>query len=51
MINLSLRARALPLNPEARRKAERTYHWRTKFSSSAINRYFMAGSSKDKDIL
>ena len=51
MINLRFRARALPLNPEAWRKAERVYHWRTTFSPSAINRYFMAGLSGDKDIL
>ena len=51
MINLRFRAQALPLNPEAWWKAERVYHWRTTFLPSAINRYFMAGSSGDKDIL
>ena len=51
MINLRFRARARPLNPKVQRKAERVYHWRTTFSSPTINRYFRAGSSRDRDIL
>ena len=51
MINLRFRAWAPPLNPEAWRKVECVYHWWTTFSPSAINRYSMAGSSEDKDIL
>ena len=51
MINLRFKARAQPLNHEAWRKAERIYHWRTTVLPSTINRYFMAGSSWDKDYL
>ena len=47
MINLRFRA----LNPKVHRKAERVYDWWTTFSPSTINRYFMAGSSGDKNIL
>ena len=62
MINLRFGARALPLNPKVRRKAERVNHWRTIISSSAITdikwgprpgyEYFNVGSSEiQKDFL
>ena len=50
MINLRFVARAQPLNPIICKKAECVYHYRTTFSPSAINRYFML-AHPEKDIL
>ena len=42
---------ALPLNPIVCRKVDRDYRYRTTFSPSTINRYFMEDPSRDKAIL
>ena len=53
MINLRFGAQALLLNPEARRKAERVYHWRNlpqlkdnKWGPRPGYEYFSGGSSE-----
>ena len=48
MINLRLGAWALPLNPIVWRKRDHVYHFRTTFSPSAINRYFMLACPRIK---